>query len=243
MFNKLPTPISGLHVYRQFLEPKYADALQSKAVGLCQAILNQSSSAPSHRCQTFLSKYHNLKSDEYLRPIKIDDEPNGKIRGQYFERYGEDGHTLTYFIGNRNIPRFLPNTLITRVLHLPEVMEITQNRLTEWNLTFNTYATSKKCDSTLPGFDFHKDIESNGEVTLIYSIGSPAEFQIRHPETVEKICRIPLLHNTMVLLSNEARWDYEHKVVPNKISDDFSLLETEIESVRRMSLVLGFKKR
>lgn len=231
----LSTPVRGLYVYQNFLSSRQAVDVWQKAIGLHTVILHQ---VPSDR--TFFSKNHNLRSEEHYRVVQITDKMHGDIRGQYFERYGENGHRLTYFMGSRNIPEFLKNNMISRTLQIPEVKALVRGGVDEWNFTFNTYAISKIKATTLPGFDFHKDIASNGEATLIYSIGTSSKLQMRHPSRPLDVFEIPLLHNSLVLLSKEARWDYEHRVVPINISNDMALFEDGVESIKRISLVFGF---
>lgn len=233
--------IPGLYVYPDFLHTEQQYELQKQALHLHRMLLNNVTDSKVQRCTTFLSKYHNLKSNEYYRRVEIDDPSGKKIRCQHFEKYSEDGHKLTYFIGNSNIPKFITN-LISSVLQLPEVLKISQKNQDEWNFTFNTYATSNKNPSVLSGFDFHKDIKLNGEVSMIYSIGASSNFQIRHPDKIDEVQTIPLRHNSLILLSEESRWDYEHRVASVKMNDEPSLFEDEIESIKRISLVLGLAK-
>jgi 2OG-Fe(II) oxygenase superfamily len=239
-YSKLATPIPGLHIFHDFLRTDKQCKLQKKVINLQNAIVSSSTTGSLQRCKTFLSQYHNLNSDEYYRLVEVDDTSGRKIRCQYFEKYGEDGHKLSYFIGNKNLPKFFQNNLVPRVLQIPEVIAITQGEPLDWNFTFNSYATTESRPSKLAGFGFHKDIESNGEVTMIYSMGAQSEFQVRHPRNIDESLTIPLLSNSLVLLSEEARWDYEHRVVPVVVNDSISLLENEVENIRRMSLVLGF---
>ena len=39
--------------------------------------------------------------------VSLDNSGGEKLTAQHFKRYGEDGHELTYFIGNENIPPFV----------------------------------------------------------------------------------------------------------------------------------------
>lgn len=231
--------IPGLRIYPNFLSQVQQKELQESALGLHQMILSRLQSSPTQSCTTYLSKYHNLKSKEYYRLVPIEDELGEKINGQHFEQYGDEGHKLTYFIGNQNLPEFIKSGMLPRVLQIPEVSAYSQGIPLNWNFTFNTYAITKDRPSKLPGFDFHKDIKSNGEITMIYSCGAPAEFQIRLPQEPTSIQRFPLLSNGLVLLSKEARWDYEHCVVPLTGESAPSLLDKELALIKRISLVLG----
>lgn len=233
----LKTSIPGLGIYPNFLSTLSHEELQEQAVGFYQKIRGCLQNSSIQTGTTYLSKYHNLKSKEFYRIIQMEDEE--KISGQHFETYGEDGHTLTYFIGTKNLPLFIKNGLLSRVLKLSEISDLSQGRLLNWNLTFNTYSVTENQPTHLPGFDFHKDIKSNGEITMIYSTGAPSEFHIRHPDKPAEVQKFPLFSNSLLLLSKEARWDYEHCVVPVPIEGEQIGLHKEIDSIKRISIVLG----
>ncbi|MEM1283418.1 MAG: alpha-ketoglutarate-dependent dioxygenase AlkB [Chlamydiota bacterium] len=234
--------ISGLYIYPDFLPPEDQKNLQEKVINLHTYIVNESKNSNSQRCQTFLSRYHNLSSDEHYRQIQLNDAQGNKVTCQHFEKYGESGHKLSYFIGNDNLPTFLQSSLLSRILQIPEVITITEDSQLNWNFTFNTYATTKTQPTKLAGFAFHKDIDSNGEVTMIYSLGASSTFHIRHPKKISDTLSVPLLPNSLLLLSKEARWDYEHCVVPVDVDKSSSLIETQLETIKRVSLVLGFTR-
>lgn len=222
--------IRGLRFIPDLLKLDQMEAVREKGIALQKKILNSSLTANLRGCTTYLSQQHNLKTDERYRHVHLEDESGAKINGQFFERYGDDGHQLTYFIGNQNLPKFIKDDLIPRIKALPEVSAM--GGKLNWNFTFNTYAL--KGNDTMAGFDFHKDIASNGEISLIYSLGEPAIFHIRHPQQRELMMQTRILSNSLILLSNEARWDYEHRVVPVPV-------EYKIEGIRRISMVLGVK--
>lgn len=244
--------IHGLKVFHNFLGTSYKNEIQEKSVDLFQKILSNLHSAPGQQATTYLSQQHNLKTKEYYWLVKIanENELNSKpgiqsnVYGQHFKKYGEEGHTLTYFIGNQNLPEFIRTGLVNRVLEIPEVNELSEDSPLplDWNFTFNTYAMAKDESSKLPGFDFHKDIPSNGAITMIYSIGARSEFQIRHPEKPSEAHAISLDSDSLILLSGPARWDYEHRVVPVKIEKNCPLIEIQNEAIMRISLVLGCSK-
>jgi len=57
---------------------------------------------------------HNLKADKEYALMKIRDiSSDSKVDCQNFINYGDKGHSLTYFIGNQNIPKFVKESLIT----------------------------------------------------------------------------------------------------------------------------------
>lgn len=232
--------IPGLKIYPNFLEAPSHKELQERALRLHQKILSHLHDSSTQSCTTHLSKQHNLTSKEYYRQVQIEDEDGANIRGQHFEKYGEEGHKLTYFIDNINLPNCVRTGLLPRVLQIPEISSLAPTSYPlNWNFTFNTYSTLENRPGKLAGFDFHKDIKSNGEITMIYSCGAPSEFQIRLPQEPAGVQTFPLLSNSLVLLSKEARWDYEHCVVPVTVETDPSPLKNELASIKRISLVLG----
>lgn len=241
-YSKSATAIPGLGVFQNFLGDSQKEKLQLNSAGLFQRILTASEEASKISTRTHLSRYHNLSSQESYQLVKVEDVNGRKVTGQHFAKYGEEGHQLTYFIANANIPTFIKEDLVPRVLRVPAVEALSSQDPLDWNLTFNTYATTKDRSAQLSGFDFHKDIPSNGEITMIYSLGVTSMFQIRLPEKPDQIHSFPLNSDSLLLLSKEARWDYEHRVVPVTLTTNHFLFKTQLESIRRISIVLGCSK-
>lgn len=221
--------VPGLSLYTHLLPKEALAELQKRAIGLHEAIVKNSEGSSTQQCSTFISKYHNLQCEAQFQYLKIEDD-EGKITAQHFQRYGGEGHTLTYFIGNQNIPSFVKKGFLHRLNSIPEIGALTRGKL---NFTFNTYTLTDELK--LAGFDFHKDIPSNGVTTTIYSLGAPSQFQIRHPSKPDLIVTIPLLSNSLLVIDKEARWDYEHRVLSVKVND-----APLVGEVRRISMVLGF---
>jgi alkylated DNA repair dioxygenase AlkB len=226
--------IPGLVLRYDFLKNKQNEEIQKKAMELHQKIISQQNTPFIQLKKPFLSKNHNLKSNKSYYNIQFNDESNTKKSCQHFKAYNENGHTLTYFIGQKNIPNFIQEQLISRILDIPEVSNLKGAREGDWNFTFNTYASDQS--AKVPGFGYHKDIAFNGTITLIYSIGQQSIFNIRHPQEPDRVTSLPLVNNSLVLLSDTARWDYEHCVVPVAVDKETPQLGHQI---RRMSLVLG----
>ncbi len=238
------TAIPGLKHLPNFLDESQSKVLQDKAVGLYLKILQNLEHAPTVEGQTYLSKQHNLNTKKYFRLVNAEDDTKRTLKAQHFINYGAEGHGLTYFIGNNNIPEFIKTELITRVLEIPEVRLLDNDKSANWNFTFNTYTTTSTNGSTLAGFDFHKDVASNGEITMIYSIGcieTQPVFEIRHPSQPSMIQTVPLTHNSLLLLDKVARWDCEHRVSPVFGSNN-SPLDDRMKTIYRMSLVLGVSR-
>ena len=125
------------------------------------------------------------------------------LSAEHFPHYG-DGHRLTYFRGNRNIPRLgLPEGFLDQLASPSAVCgEIKEARkrlgrrrrsseANQWRLTLNHYPTftvfdddgGRTEDTTRVGFPWHRDLEANGAVSLILGLGSPGrlEFGLEEP--------------------------------------------------------------
>ena len=83
------------------------------------------------------------------------------------------------------------------------------------------------------GFDWHKDIATNGEITSITTIFGNATFQIRPEDktSYSATYSLPLIPGSIVLLSGDSRWRWEHRVLSQETST--------ADSIGRISMVLG----
>ncbi|KAK3277178.1 hypothetical protein CYMTET_14802 [Cymbomonas tetramitiformis] len=109
-------------------------------------------------------------------------------------------------MGNRNIPKFIHEELISRITQLNEVQMLASRakRTLDWRFTLNVY---KEKNSQQAGFDWHKDIAANGEITSITTILGLADFEIRPEDgTSFSTSSFPLTPGSVVLLSGESRW-------------------------------------
>lgn len=233
--------VPGLVFISRFLDEKQIKTVQSAAVELHRKLILTDQ---KERAKSYLSQSHNLKSDESYRNIRLVDESRRKISCQHFEKYGEEGHKLTYFIGNANIPTFIQKELIARVSAISEVRNL-KPEIGNWNFTLNTYALTGRSNrsSTLAGFPYHVDVKSNGDFTAIYSLGADSIFEIRNPLQPDLVTKFTLANNSLVLLSGAARWIYEHRVVPTVIDKlskrNLTGDDSDMEAIRRISLVVG----
>jgi hypothetical protein len=237
---------------------------------------------------TSLSQQHNLTSDEYFERVEIKDEASEKtLRAQYFDKYGDHGHQLTYFMNNNNIPSFVKDKLIAKLLKLDNIKGLMHDsgEILNWMLTFNTYYPvnnsrdenddSSSASSVVPGFPYHVDSDFNGDVTVILTLGCPALMELRPlPDTTAagggdsihgvnstskstsrdiNSLSLELTPGSLLLLSGEARWKWEHRVVPSHTTTTCSSLrfsgseeaegEEAIPLPGRMSLVLGCRNK
>mmetsp|Transcript_29159 Transcript_29159/g.34364 ORF Transcript_29159/g.34364 Transcript_29159/m.34364 type:complete len:252 (-) Transcript_29159:77-832(-) len=242
LFSQVP-PIPGLLYNANFLNQSNCLALYKDAKILQEKISLNQQGAKSH-----LSKGHNLPFERSYKLIRFKDTDSRYVNAQVFSDYGSIGHDLTYFMNNENIPSFVQNlvskiSLISHVKQLSQEKEsrgketttVPQNRnlnSLNWRFTFNVYRDDDACQQA--GFDWHKDIAANGDITSITTVHGSAIFQIR-PEGERShmlpTYSIPLSPGSLILLSGESRWNWEHRVLPQ----DCSLSG----HTGRLSLVLG----
>jgi hypothetical protein len=228
----------GLHFIPEFLNRRAQEQMLPKALRLHQSIQLKAQVATDVKATTYLSKQHNLESDEYYKLITLEDENGKKLDLQYFEKYGEKGHTLTYFMGTKNIPAFVQEALVTPMEQLHEVQALktkSDGKPLEWNFTLNTYRPTDNHPERIPGFDFHRDIPSNGEITAIFTLLAEADVQMKQDGDSPISYTARLIPGSLFLLSWDARWKWLHRVLPR----DVPLID--LETIRRISLVLGCK--
>lgn len=200
---------------------------------------------------TSLSQQHNLSSDEYYERVEILDDDGKKRRAQYFDKYGDHGHQLTYFMNNSNIPSFIVDNVISKLLNVKEIKDLGDEDL-NWMFTFNAY-NFQRDSGIIPGFPYHVDSDFNGDVTVILSLMCGASMEVRplpapgattDPKDKKYHMRFELSPGSLVLLSGEARWLWQHRTVPRSIKGGESDTgSTEGNDMQRMSLVLGCRNR
>ena len=240
---------------------------------LDQEIAQYASDLHTERATTYLSKQHNLKSNESFKRLTLSTfDPAKFLQCQHFEQYGEDGHKLTYFIGTKNIPTFIERGLVKSLEMLPEVAQLkaekhskTGNGELDWNFTFNVYRNGPHKPGVVPGFPFHTDIPSNGEITFIYPLLSSATLEMKRelPELHQQQCKQQVdihqpqlcgsapseeIHTystelpaaALLMLSGEARWEWQHRVLPQQVhSTGVDTVQDTEGKIWRISLVLG----
>jgi hypothetical protein len=178
------------------------------------------------------SAAHNLQSEEQFVRVPLEEAGARTIRGEYFPRYGEDGHALAYFQRNANLPDFVSAEL------LPGVLEVIESEglvapcadLT-WKLTANFY---RRTNGAVAGFPFHVDIPTNGIVTMILNVQRAARFEIAKGEVREAL-DMPV--GALLLLSGESRYEWMHRVLPSAEPR----ADSAAHAVERVSLVLGYQ--
>lgn len=216
--------VSGMRFIPNFLNPNDQSRMLDSSLLLHQKIVK---AAEKELRRIYVSKEHNLIIEKSYQLLKID----GQFC-QHFGNYGENGHALTYFQNNSNIPPFVKELVVDRMEELKEVKNLKSNRKSglNWKFTFNTYKT---IDDQVAGFPFHKDIRSNGDITAIVTLYSSAELQMRKSAHEQPCVSLQLTPGSLFVLSGEARWDWEHRVLPQKIH------AVPINDLARISLVVG----
>ena len=223
----IPPPIPGLVYQPNFLTENVQQSLYAQALCLHDKICIHREGASFHKSQG-----HNLPFERHYRLLCFEDTPGRKINAQNFVDYGSPGHELTYFINNQNIPSFIHEGLISRINQLEPIQALAsqiENPL-NWRFTFNVY---KEDGAKQAGFDWHKDIATNGEITSITTIFGNATFQIRPEDktSYSATYSLPLTAGSIVLLSGDSRWKWEHRVLSQETS--------ATGGIGRISLVLG----
>lgn len=220
-------PIPGLVYQENFLSENVRQSLYVQALRLHDKICIHRKGASFHK-----SEGHNLPFERHYRLLYFGDTPGRKINAQNFVDYGSPGHELTYFINNQNIPSCVHEELISRISQIEPVQALTSETGAplNWRFTFNVY---KDQDAKQAGFDWHKDIATNGEITSITTIFGDATFQIRSEDKTSDLATysLPLTPGSIVLLSGDSRWRWEHRVLSQETST--------ADSIGRISLVLG----
>jgi len=227
--------VPGLYLFKDFFNPQRCENILEESLLIHDKLekeANESNtpinSANIPQPDFVKSEKHNLKSNESFLRLTIK-ETTGNIKGEYFPRYGEDGHVLAYFRGNENLPRFV-NTFLPNIKALINDNNIITDDIEDsWRLTMNFY---KNISGLVSGFPFHVDIPANGVVTMILNTHREATFQITNGN---KTIDLHLPVGALLILSGESRYTWKHRVLPSESESD---IENYIE---RISLVLGVK--
>ena len=240
---------SGLRYIPEFISSKEHDELTIESLKMLQQIhqYRETSDVEEVKARTSLSKQHNLTTDEYYEKIEIVDH-NKRRRAQYFDKYGESGHELTYFMNNSNIPSFVMNDLVSKLVDIQEVKALSGDTPhLNWMFTFNAYSPSPAEDKNgrLAGFPYHVDSDFNGDVTVILTLMAPADMELRPVDIGSDsgcLSRIGLTPGSLLLLSGEARWKWQHRVIPKRTQSPSVKTSSFNDGVQRMSLVLGCRQ-
>jgi alkylated DNA repair dioxygenase AlkB len=226
----------GLRLIENFLPASKEIILRNKSLELVQQISSAIKHSQMVKTKTYLSKQHNLETEEFYHKIRLTDENRKNLEAQHFAKYGDDGHSLTYFIGNSNIPHYVQTQLIPSLEKLqPPIHEPSlASKSPQWRFSFNIY---RSVNSQRAGFPWHFDTASNGTATAIYTLLSEAHMELKQPSDSSAAYKIALPPNSLLILSGEARWKWQHRVLSE--NNDSGPLSGDEAPVKRLSLVLG----
>mmetsp|Transcript_132170 Transcript_132170/g.233783 ORF Transcript_132170/g.233783 Transcript_132170/m.233783 type:complete len:286 (+) Transcript_132170:75-932(+) len=240
----------GLVLLPSFLAEAAQDEVFRAARNLALAV---DAAALTSKRPPVTSPAHNLSTrEEYIRVSipsdKCDTFPAASRKNlscEHFTSYG-DGHRLTYFRGNENIPTLrLVDSWLDQLGSLPWVaQELLAQREqrgrqldspAKWRMTLNHYhaiaESTTSPSSGRVGFPWHRDLEANGAATMILALGAPAVLEFGQKreavptdglladserEDVESLAKVVIHPGSLLVLSGAARWDLLHRVAPEK---------------------------
>lgn len=229
--NAVPN-VPGLFIFPQYFSSSQRQNIVQGALALYESLKLIDSaelSAQIPQPDFVVSQKHNLTSREQYTRVQLSDRSGNELRGEYFPKYGEAGHSLCYLRGNDNLPDFAREILPQ--LNSTMVASKLSRRDDElkWKLTVNYYLALA---GRVAGFPFHVDIPANGVVTMILNVHSTAQFEITNGTVTEQLSLTP---GMLLVLSGDSRYQWKHRVLPK---DCPTLDNAELE---RISLVLGFQ--
>jgi alkylated DNA repair dioxygenase AlkB len=160
----------------------------------------------------------NFPSPRIYKQVALAQESGHTIHGQYFDdRYSSKGHDLVYFITNSNVPDYFASyqkrllSLLVQHQLMPAVPELHEE--IRWKAVINAYEPNPLQP---PEFAWHIDVAINGEVTAILSLGEDAVLNMRPPpfdEDPSSWYSQVLKDGSLIVLSGDARWKWQHRVV------------------------------
>lgn len=227
--------INGLYFFENFFSKEDCQNLINGAIENNKQLennVNQDTkllSANIPQPEFVTSENQNLSTEEKYTSVKLV-ESNKTLLCEYFPTYGEDGHSLAYFRGNKNIPNYV-KSIISSIENVIDELNINQSTTPlQWRLTLNFY---KHVENVVAGFPFHVDIPANGVSTMILNIHNKAVFQIKKDDVTKEI-ELPI--GSLLILSGESRYEWKHRVLPSTID-----VVENTQDIQRISLVLGYK--
>lgn len=204
--------VPGLTLVEDFLSEELQEIVWEETKGA--SILTQELASGSRKSR--VSPVHNIPIRSEYTPVNIPLESfsfldndnnmnnNKMLLGDHFSSYGE-GHCLTYYRGNQNIPRLgLPNDFLDRFISSyediieKELLESRERRQRErpkqqqkqldespspaerkkqWRLTLNYYPLATSGGDVRVGFPWHRDLHANGACSIILGLGSTGQLQ------------------------------------------------------------------
>lgn len=221
------TQINGLYIVNNFISDQTATGLIKQSNSLLEYMKKSVKDYSGKQITTNIpqpkeikSHKHNLSSEEKYIPLSINE--NNHIRKfEYFQKYGDEGHELVYFRGNENIPNDFYE-ITNNILDINEIKELgfSKNINLNWKMTINHY--NKNINNSYSGFPFHVDLPANGEFTCILSLCSYGIIEFKEMKNENNsLYKFIIYPRSLIILSNESRWNYMHRVIPTNDSFEF----------------------
>lgn len=185
--------IRGFQFLPNFLPKEKADSLLIYGSELSKQITKSAS-----KSKTLLYQSNPKSQNLRLLSKKIS---IGGCEGQHFTN-NDNSYQSTQFLEQRNIPKPVLIPLAHKLQHYGCDPLGYHSFM---NLTFDRCAPKMHHDPS-----FEKDLPQNGDKIAIYSVGAECFFEF---ETQQIRLYFSVPHNTLILLSSDARWDHKYKMI------------------------------
>lgn len=158
---KLFDNIPGLIVYPNYFSHSECDSLIEESLVIFKRLEDDSvttrqlKKADIPQPEFVRSSKHNLASEEFYTSLTLSEASQRSIHCEYFQKYGESGHSLCYFRGNSNLPDFVHSNLLPLITSTMQEAGLATDKELVWKLTMNFY---KNLGGVVAGFPFHVDI-------------------------------------------------------------------------------------
>jgi len=143
----------------------------------------------------------------------------------YLENSVDQGHDFIYFFGKMNVPNFIKDLNIDEVC---KKSQITTDR--NYNCGINLY---KSLNGIQTGLKWHTDLKIHGNPIIIYSLLNSCIIEFR--DNKNNIFSIDFDPMSCIVLSDDARWNYQHRILEKQTSKDKN------NKITRMSISFGFQ--
>lgn len=131
------------------------------------------------------------------------------------------GHDMFYFSDYKNIPSFIKDTLLTKIINDNNI------NFKNVNCAVNFY---RQINGIQTGLKWHTDLDFHGDCISIYSLYGNATIDFSENKT--HIFPICFNENSLIIINDDARWKYEHRVSELKTNNK--------NTISRISITFGF---
>lgn len=210
----------GLHILPNFLSKNTYDILRSHLVHMYNNAIYQKQFIEPLSKNEIRNNGLNVMTSEnhYFFP---------KDNMHFLENSVCKGHDFSYFFGKNNVPNFIKYNVnineLCKSVHLPNPIN--------YNCGVNFY---KSCNKIQTGLKWHTDLSLHGDVIILFGFLNSSKLEFRRPLSVNPEYSFEFSQSSCVIISNDARWKYEHRVVEK---------ETNVNNneISRISLSIGVK--